>query len=141
MDTYFENIQTILIFLKYYCCVSHLKYYKIIFFSWIINKEKYFFISRFNKTSLKETWNKKYFRLCNLLNFILLTSKLLLEKKSRVTFCENSQKKRNIIIEILCCDFDESKSWIFQNRSMLFQDFTSSTFELHEPKTRGKRKV
>ena len=31
-DTYFENIQTILIFLKYYCCVSHLKYYKIFFF-------------------------------------------------------------------------------------------------------------
>ena len=31
-DTYFENIQTILIFLKYYCCVSHLKYYEIIFF-------------------------------------------------------------------------------------------------------------
>ena len=31
-DTYFENIQTILIFLKYYYCVSNLKYYKIMFF-------------------------------------------------------------------------------------------------------------
>ena len=31
MDTYFENIQTMLIFLKYYYCVSHLKYYKIFF--------------------------------------------------------------------------------------------------------------
>ena len=31
-DTYFENIQTILIFLKYYYRVSHLKYHKIIFF-------------------------------------------------------------------------------------------------------------
>ena len=54
---------------------------------------------------------------------------------------KHSQKKRNMIIEILSCDFDESESWIFENRSMLSQDFTSNIFELHEPKTGGKRKV
>ena len=48
--------------------------------------------------------------MCNLLNFILFTSKLLLQKKSGVTSCENSQKKRNMIKEILSCDFDESES-------------------------------
>ena len=95
-DTYFEDIQAILIFLKYYCCVSHLKYYKIIFFSWKINWEELFFISRFNQTSLKETWNQKVFRLCNLLNFILLTSKLLLQKKSHVTFCENIVRRKEM---------------------------------------------
>ena len=53
-DAYFENIQTILIFLKCYCCVSHLKYYKIIFFSWIINEEKYFLFH----VSIKLVWKK-----------------------------------------------------------------------------------
>ena len=52
-DTYFENIQTILIFLKYYCCVSHLEYYKI-FFLWIINEEKYFLFH----VSIKPVWKK-----------------------------------------------------------------------------------
>ena len=74
------------------------------------------------------------------LNFILLTSKLLLQKKSRVTFCKNSHKKKNTI-KILSCDFDESESGIFQNRSMLSQDFTSNIFELREPKTGGKREI
>ena len=30
---------------------------------------------------------------------------------------------------------------IFQNGSMLFQDFTSNIFELYEPKTGGKGKL
>ena len=53
-DTYFENIQTILIFLKHYCCESHLKYYKILFFSWIINEEKSFLFH----VSIKPVWKK-----------------------------------------------------------------------------------
>ena len=40
--------------------------------------------------------------------------KLLLQRKSSVTFCENIQKKRNMIIEIISCDFDKSESWIFK---------------------------
>ena len=52
-DKYFENIQTILIFLKHYCCLSHLQY-KIIFFSWIINEEKYFLFH----VSIKPVWKK-----------------------------------------------------------------------------------
>ena len=30
---------------------------------------------------------------------------------------------------------------VFQNGSILFQDFTSNIFELHEPKTGGKGKL
>ena len=89
-DTYFENIQTMLIFLKYYCCVSCLKYYKIIFFFMNNWWGEIFFISRFNQAGLKEIRNKKVFRLWNLLNFIVLTSKLLLQKMSHVTLCENN---------------------------------------------------
>ena len=46
-----------------------------------------------------------------------------------------------MMIEILSWDFDESESSVFQNRTMLSQDVTSNIFELHEPKTGGKRKV
>ena len=46
-----------------------------------------------------------------------------------------------MITEILSRDFDESESWIFQNRSMLSEDFISNIFELHEPKTGGKQNV
>ena len=98
-----------IIFLKYYCFVSHLKYYKVIFFSWIINEKKYFLFH----VSIKPVWKKheiKIFRLWNLSNFIVLTSKLLIQKMSRVTFCENRQIKRNVILEVLSCDFDESES-------------------------------
>ena len=49
--------------------------------------------------------------------------KAIVTKKSRVAFCENSQKKRNVIIEILSINF------------------TSNIFELHERKTGGKRKA
>ena len=83
-----------------------------------INQEKYFLFH----VSIKPVWKKhviKVFRLWNLLNFIVLTSKLLLQKKSRGTFCENSQKKRNVVIEILSCDFDKSESEIFHNWSIL----------------------
>ena len=114
-----------------------LKYYNIFFFMNNLTEE-IFFISRFNQTSLKETWKRKVFRLWNLLSFIVLASKLLLQKKSRVTFCENNgQKKRNVIIEILSCDFEESISWNFQNGSILSQDFTSNFSKWHEPKTGG----
>ena len=54
---------------------------------------------------------------------------------------KHSQKKRNVIIEILSCDFDENESWIFQNESILSKYFTSNIFELHERKAGGKRKV
>ena len=58
--------------------------------------EEIFFISRFNQTSLKETWKRKVFRLWNLLSFIVLASKLLLQKKSRVTFCENMVRRKEM---------------------------------------------
>ena len=95
-DTYFENIQTISIFLKCYCCVSHVKNNKIIFFGINNSWEEIFFISRFNQTSLKETWDKNVFRLWNLLNVIVLTSKLLLQKTSCVTFCENIVRRKQM---------------------------------------------
>ena len=50
------------------------------------------------------------------------------------------KKKRNVMIEILSCDFDESKS-NFSKWIKLSQIFTSNIFELHEPKTGGKRKL
>ena len=80
------------IFLKYYCCVSHLKYYKIIFFSWMINEEKYFSFH----VSIKPVWkkqNKKVSQWPNLLNFIVLTSRLLSQKKSRTASCEKRRKE------------------------------------------------
>ena len=54
------------------------------------------FISRFNQTSLKETWNKKVFQLWNLLNFRVLTSKLMLQKKSHVTFLKNIVRREEM---------------------------------------------
>ena len=63
-----------------------------------------FFISRFNQTSLKETWNKKVLQLWNLLNFIDLTSKLLVQKKSRVTFRENIVRRKEMWLRP--CDTD-----------------------------------
>ena len=50
---------------------------------------------------------------------------------------KHSQKKRNVIIEILSCNFDGHNfpKWI------LPQDLTSNIFELNEAKTEGKRKV
>ena len=59
-DTYFENIQTILMFLKYYCCVSYLKYYKIIYF-FMNNDEKYFLFLVSIKTVRKKREIKKFF--------------------------------------------------------------------------------
>ena len=54
------------------------------------------FISRFNQTSLKETWNKKVFQLWNLSNFRVLTSKLMLQKKSHVTFFKNIVRREEM---------------------------------------------
>ena len=45
------------------------------------------------------------------------------------------------LIEIISCDFDESESEIFENGSILSEDFTSNIFELHELKAGEKRKV
>ena len=47
------------------------------------------------------------------------------------------QKKSNVIMEILSCDFDDHKF----SKMDPTQDFTSNIFELHEPKIGGKRKV
>ena len=45
------------------------------------------------------------------------------------------------LIEILSCGFDESESEIFENGSILSQDFTSNIFELHGPKAGENQKV
>ena len=45
------------------------------------------------------------------------------------------------LIEILSCGFDESESEIFENGSILSQDFISNIFELHGPKAGEKQKV
>ena len=58
-------------------------------------------------------------------------SKLLLQKKSRVTFYEDSQKKRNVIITFFSCDFGKSmhgkrKSLIFQDGSIILEKLMDS---------------
>ena len=137
-DKYFENIQTILIFLKYYCYVSHLEYHKIIFFFMNNYWGEIFFISRFNQTSLKETWNKKVFRLCNLLNYIVLTSKLLLQKKLACNILwKHSQKKRNVILEIISCDFHDNKFFKMDPIPRIYQQHFWITWTKGRRKTKG----
>ena len=103
----------------------------------MINKKKY---SRFNQTSLTETWNKKCFSIMQFIKFYSFDVKAIVTKKVACNiFWKHSQKKKNVIIEILSCDFDEMD----QNFSkwILSQDFTSNTFEFHEQKTGGKQNV
>ena len=85
----------------------------------------------------RRNMKQKSFPIVKSIKFYSFDVKAIATKQSRVTFCENSQKKRNVITEILFCDFDESESYNFQNGSILFQDFTSNIFELHEPKAGG----
>ena len=69
-----------------------------------------------------------------------MTSKLLLQKRrvqhSVKTLSEEKKcDDRNSLATLM------KTNQIFQNGSILFQDLTGSIFELHEPKTGGKRKL
>ena len=134
-DTYFENIQTVLIFLKYYCCVTHLKYYKIVYFF----MKKYFLFH----VSIKPVWNnheKKVFPLWNLSNFIVLTSKLLLQKKLRTSFCEKIVRRKELWWWKLSSGFDESES-DFSKWNYVIARFYQQHFWITWTKERRKRKV
>ena len=75
------------------------------------------------------------------LKFYTFDVKPIVTKKFACNFLWKESEEKKYDNKILSCDFDESESWIFQNRSMLSQDFTSNIFELHEPKTGGKGKL
>ena len=69
-----------------------------------------------------------------------MTSKLLLQKRrvqhSVKTLSEEKKcDDRNSLVTLM------KTNQIFQNGSILFQDFTSNIFELHEPKTGAKGKL
>ena len=69
-----------------------------------------------------------------------MTSKLLLQKRrvqhSVKTLSEEKKcDDRNSLVTLM------KANQIFQNGSILFQDFTSNIFELHEPKTGAKGKL
>ena len=69
-----------------------------------------------------------------------MTSKLLLQKRrvqhSVKTLSEEKKcDDRNSVVTSM------KANQIFQNGSILFQDFTSNIFELHEPKTGAKGKL
>ena len=70
----------------------------------------FYLISRFNQTSLKEIWNKKNFTIVQSIKFYSFDVKAIVTKKvARNILWKHSQKKRNVIIEILSCDFDDHK--------------------------------
>ena len=69
-----------------------------------------FFLFHFSIKPVRKKHEIKSFSIVQSIKFYSLTSKLLLQKKSLVTFCGNSQKKRNVKIEILSCDFDSHKT-------------------------------
>ena len=63
-------------------------------------EEKYFLFH----VSTKPVWKKheiKSFSIVQSIKFCTFDVKAIVTKKSRVTFCEKSQKKRNMTMEIL----------------------------------------
>ena len=81
------------------------------------------FYFTFQSNQFERNMKKKSFSMCNLLKFSVLTSKLLLQKESLVTICENSPKKSNVIIEIFSCDLDDHKSFKMDPIPRLYQQY------------------
>ena len=122
--------------MKYYCYVSQLKY-KIIFFLWIINEEKYF-LFHVSIKAVRKKHEIKNFSIVQSIEFYSFDVKAIVTKKVACNILwKHSQKKKNVIIETFSCDIDDHKFFKMDPIPRLYQQHFWITWTKGRRKTKG----